>query len=369
MPRLVIVCLTVALAAVAAGQGRVRCESVDGEYRECYVASGGKIVLLTELSDFLCIQGVTWGTASEGRVWVQRGCRAYFGVGVTTRPSIPPDHVVCESLTGGRSTCATRKFSGVSLVRQLSNLPCDEGGSWGYDPERGEIWVDQGCRGEFRVGAVVDADAKAEPLDAIVVCSSPDGKKHKCPADTSGGVQIFRQLGGSRCRFEKEWGYDRNQIWVRDGCSAEFAVRGRPRAMISAVVCESAPGGRESCRADGKHGVALVRVLGEMPCRLGETWGFDDTSVWVSNGCAAQFAPGGYRLPDGAVPQTAMRLVCASEKGSSSRCEADTRRGVGLVRELGGTTCVLNRTWSYDEDGIMVRDGCSAEFAVARSDP
>jgi len=368
MRRFVIIVLALAFAGVLEAQG-VRCESAEGEYRECYVASSGRIVLVTELSNLLCIQGVTWGTASDGRVWVQRGCRAIFAVGVTERPAIPPDHVICESLTGGRTFCTTRRSSRVTLVRQLSNLPCTEGGTWSYDPERGEIWVDLGCRGEFRVGDAAEAAKSPAVLDAIVVCESKDGKRHRCPADTSAGVQIFRQLSGSRCRFEKEWGYDRKQIWVRDGCSAEFAVKGKPRPMITAVVCESAPGVRTSCPADGKYGIALVRVLGEEPCALGETWGFDDDGVWVANGCAAQFAPGGYRLPAESVPGTAERVLCRSEKGASNRCTADTTRGVGLVRELGSTPCVLNRTWSYDEDGILVRDGCSAEFAVARSEP
>lgn len=344
----------------------VRCESVEGEYRECYVASSGKIILTYELSDLRCIQGVTWGTASEGRVWVYRGCRGLFTVGVETQPEVPADRVVCESVNGGRTSCSTRTYSRVTLARQLSNLPCEEGGTWSYDPERGEIWVDAGCRGEFLVGAAVEEEKKPDPLDAIVVCQSLDGKKTKCPADTSAGVQLSRPLGESRCRFGREWGWDRKQIWVKDGCRAEFAVRGRPRPMIQSLVCESPDGSPARCEADTKYGVAVIRELGEDRCVAGETWGFDDEGVWVSGRCVAQFALGGYRLPADAVPETAEKVVCESEAGGTTRCEVDTKRGVGLVRETGGTTCVLNRTWGYDAEGIWVRDGCSAEFAVAR---
>jgi hypothetical protein len=344
----------------------VRCESVDGEYRECYVGSSGRIILVRELSDLLCIQGVTWGTASEGRVWVWRGCRANFSVGVTDPPAARGDLVVCESFGDGRAFCSTRKYSRVRLVRQLSNSPCEEGGTWGYDPERGEIWVDLGCRGEFRVGDDVEQEKEPEPLDAIVVCKSEGGKrKAKCPADTSAGVQLFRALGDTRCRFGDDWGWDRKQIWVRNGCRAEFAVRGRPRPLIEAIVCES-DGKRTRYEADTRYGVAIVREIGEERCILGETWGFDDDGIWVDRGCSAQFALGGYRLPADSVPQTAVRVICESSPGTDSFCEVDTGRGVGLVRELGESTCVLNRNWAYDRNGIRVRDGCSAEFAVAR---
>jgi hypothetical protein len=38
--------------------------------------------------------------------------------------------------------------------------------------------------------------------------------------------------------------------------------------------------------------VALVRSSGEAPCLLGKTWGYDDTGVWVSDGCSGEFVTG-----------------------------------------------------------------------------
>lgn len=367
MRRLVLLLVLLFLASFETLAQGVRCESLSGEYRECYVASSGKIILSYELSELACVQGVTWGTASEGRVWVQRGCRAIFVAGVEVPPSVPADRVVCESGRGGRSFCSTRKFASVTLARQLSNTPCEEGGTWGYDPERGEIWVYGGCRGEFLVGAVPDEEKKPEPLDAIVVCKSEGGKKKvKCEADTSGGVQLFRPLLETQCRFEEDWGYDRKGIWVRNGCQAEFAVKGRPRPTIQSLTCESPDGSPAKCEADTTYGVAIVRELGEDRCVAGETWGFDDGGVWVAKKCVAQFALGGYRLPPDAVPATAARVTCESKPGGENRCSTETARGVGLIRDLGASVCVLNRNWGYDASGIWVRDGCSAEFAVAR---
>ncbi len=52
------------------------------------------------------------------------------------------------------------------------------------------------------------------------------------------------------------------------------------------------PGTLEHCAADTSAGVALIRSTGEGPCLLGKTWGYDDTGIWVSDGCSAAFVAG-----------------------------------------------------------------------------
>src|SRR5262245_14046868 len=58
------------------------------------------------------------------------------------------------------------------------------------------------------------------------------------------------------------------------------------------VVCTSTPGTREHCTADTSAGVALARSFGSAACLLGKTWGYDDTGIWVSEGCSAEFVVG-----------------------------------------------------------------------------
>lgn len=55
----------------------------------------------------------------------------------------------CFSDTGRRTVCGANTRGGVRIVRQLSQVPCDYGYTWGYD--RRGIWVDRGCRAEFEV--------------------------------------------------------------------------------------------------------------------------------------------------------------------------------------------------------------------------
>jgi hypothetical protein len=58
------------------------------------------------------------------------------------------------------------------------------------------------------------------------------------------------------------------------------------------LTCQSRPGERQHCPADTSEGVALVNSTGQAPCLLGKTWGYDDTSIWVQDGCSGEFLAG-----------------------------------------------------------------------------
>lgn len=55
------------------------------------------------------------------------------------------------------------------------------------------------------------------------------------------------------------------------------------------LVCESREAARENCPADTSGGVALLRSTGTAACLLGKNWGYDDSSVWVMDGCSGVF--------------------------------------------------------------------------------
>ncbi|HZL93733.1 MAG TPA: DUF3011 domain-containing protein, partial [Vicinamibacterales bacterium] len=71
------------------------------------------------------------------------------------------------------------------------------------------------------------------------------------------------------------------------------AVGAQTTAGPALVTCESTPGARQTCAADTSKGVTIAQVIGTAPCEFGATWGFDK-SIWVRDGCRAEFAvPGG----------------------------------------------------------------------------
>ena len=69
-----------------------------------------------------------------------------------------------------------------------------------------------------------------------------------------------------------------------------FAQTGAPD--VPTVACHSKPGERQHCAADTSKGVVLAKSIGQAPCLLGKTWGYDDKGVWVSDGCDAVFVVG-----------------------------------------------------------------------------
>lgn len=194
---------------------------------------------------------------------------AALAAGLNAAP-VRADTVVCESRDGQTNYCSADTRGGVRLVTQYSKHGCYQGDSWGYD--RRSIWVSNGCRARFEtgeaysehsdhnhkhaataaavalgvIGAVAlanrhnnDNDYRYEERyeqrpghsgygyapEQVVRCESRGDDDQYCPARVGRGrVEIQRQLSKSACRFNASWGYDRNGIWVNQGCRADFAV-------------------------------------------------------------------------------------------------------------------------------------------------
>jgi DUF3011 family protein len=62
-----------------------------------------------------------------------------------------------------------------------------------------------------------------------------------------------------------------------------------PGALLR-VTCVSAGADRTYCPGDTSSGVLLLQSTGTGECLLGRTWGYDQRGVWVSDGCAGEFA-------------------------------------------------------------------------------
>ena len=61
----------------------------------------------------------------------------------------------------------------------------------------------------------------------VVRCSSDDGHKQFCQADTRYGVTMVKQVSGAACQEGYSWGADERGIWVDHGCRADFVATGR----------------------------------------------------------------------------------------------------------------------------------------------
>ena len=156
---------------------------------------------------------------SAGRLQAQSGMTSKNGGQMT-----------CASDDMRRHYCPVNTSQGVRLVNQRSQSACVQGQTWGFD--RRGVWVDRGCRADFFVPAEQRGGGPGygpgpgrPPYNAPTInCSSNDGKRNYCSADTSRGVTLVRQISGSACIQGSTWGYDRRGVWVDRGCRADFRL-------------------------------------------------------------------------------------------------------------------------------------------------
>ena len=234
----------------------------------------------------------------------------------------------CSSDDGHRRYCPADTRSGVQLLRQRSQSPCQQGYSWGFD--RGGVWVDRGCRADFTVNAYQNGyrgpggpgygygyDNNNNGGGATFSCSSDDGRRHYCGTDGSGRVRLVQQRSQSPCREGYSWGSDGRGVWVDHGCRADFQVDGGRGGGWNGggwngggsngggwngpsnnyggggiVSCSSDDMRRHYCSADTRGGVQLVKQRSDSSCRQGYSWGYDRRGIWVDHGCRADFQIG-----------------------------------------------------------------------------
>lgn len=107
----------------------------------------------------------------------------------------------CESgRWGGQRYCSADTDGRVELVRELSRRRCVQWRTWGYD-KRG-VWVDNGCRAEFRVGKdggigagtgiAIGAVAGAAVIAAILANKGNDNHKEETRGAEDWMVGRFR---------------------------------------------------------------------------------------------------------------------------------------------------------------------------------
>jgi hypothetical protein len=222
------------------------------------------------------------------------------------------------------------------------------------------------------VGLVIAAPAwaqqyrQAEPYPGnatgMIRCESTKGRSRTCQAETRAGVRVARQLSRSPCNEGETWGMRPGEIWVKGGCRAEFAL-GDLGTLPGPVIfkCESSPVGRKRCPVSTHGGVRLVRQLSRNDCIEHSTWGYDSGSVWVSQGCRAEFQVGTSRVGASTGPQS---VRCESDRGREQRCDVGVWKGAELTRQLSPSPCVQGHSWGWDPRGVWVSRGCRAEFTV-----
>jgi hypothetical protein len=215
------------------GSDYIVCASEDYRRSLCAAPTARGVRLVNQISEAPCVRGRTWWRDARGIV-VTDGCAGEFQIGYRGddyewAPAVGgvdpyrPGTLTCRSNDGRRRYCQADIGDGAAqMVRQLSRAPCVYGRNWAYD-HRG-VWVADGCQAEFQVGYTtvamnVGADSR------WVRCESRDFRETSCAAPGHRGVTLVRQVSKSPCVKGDTWDFDRNRIWVTEGCAADFEVR------------------------------------------------------------------------------------------------------------------------------------------------
>jgi hypothetical protein len=99
-------------------------------------------------------------------------------------------------------------------------------GNWGFD--RNGVWVINGCRADFMSGSGNNGGGWGgsggnNGGGQTIECSSWNYQPARCGVRIQNSAQIDRVLGGE-CVLNRSWGWDRNGVWVNNGCRARFRV-------------------------------------------------------------------------------------------------------------------------------------------------
>jgi hypothetical protein len=156
--------------------------------------------------------------------------------------------------------------------------------------------------------AALAVGAMAQRSDRRINVESRDGRRASVSINipASARVRLVRQLSGQPCREGRTWGYNRQGIWVDDGCRATFEIdyrngngngggwgdwndRDDRNQRTQRVEIASSDNRRRVYRSSNIRDVRLVRQLSDKPCREGRTWGHDRNSIWVDEGCRGIF--------------------------------------------------------------------------------
>ncbi|NED60724.1 DUF3011 domain-containing protein [Streptomyces sp. SID10244] len=136
---------------------------------------------------------------------------------------------------------------------------------------------------------------------------------------------------------------------------------------IPALRCESQFNKTAQCPIEGA--MRLARQLSVTRCVENQNWGQSRRTLWVTDGCRAEFVADGYgrgRWPGRGRDRDddGERLVCESYEKKDKECRIRVRHEVRLVKQKSVTACIEDQNWGWDRRGVWVSDGCRAEFRV-----
>ena len=195
----------------------------------------------------------------------------------------------CETDSTQQHYCKVDTSDGITLVKQLSKIPCMQGRNWDYDRHG------YGCR----IGVEGNSHRQA------VRSNATQGPLVRCEAQATGSrMHGGHPQGGawygilrSECIRDLDWAM-KTGIWVaRDVARIQVGVDEDAPGQLAAedvrptkIYCESTARQRQRCDIPVETGVELFRQVSKTHCVQDQSWGWDSSGIWVDHGCRAEFS-------------------------------------------------------------------------------
>ena len=193
----------------------ITCESRNNSYQSCPVDASGGVRLSRQLSSQGCWQNDTWGF-DRNRIWVDRGCRAEFEVGGQGSNAASKNNALAAAAVVGIAAAA---IIATNKHDDHHNNKHNNSYSNNYDSRYNDRYDDRyyensrygynGYRGDPRW---------------TFRCESRNDRRNYCKIPARGHVEVYKQRSASPCTYGRSWGVSGHEVWVEDGCRAEFAV-------------------------------------------------------------------------------------------------------------------------------------------------
>jgi hypothetical protein len=197
-----------------------------------------------------------------------------------------------------------------------------------------------------------------------VICSSKDRRYNECRTPFRGRARLIENISDTRCVEGRNWGSRQGMVWVDDGCRGRFVDSGSGWGGGANggmnFRCESDGSRYRECRKPYAGGnTVLIRQLSSSRCTEGYSWGEKRDTVWVSNGCRAEFQVRGYSGGNGG----GYSVTCTSRNNQYRTCAWDRSKGTPRLIERIAGRCTERSDWGYDSQrGLWVANNCSARF-------
>jgi hypothetical protein len=210
-------------AADAALAATVTCESRNNSRQTCSVDTSGGVRVARQLSSQGCWQGDTWGY-DRNRIWVDRGCRAEFQVGAQRSGSSSNSDAIAAAAVVGIAAAALIASSNHDDHKNRNNSNNSNNNNNKYDNSYYDNRYREYDRREVYDNSRYGYNGYGGDPRRTFSCESRDNRTSYCDIPVRGHVEVFRQRSSSPCIHGQSWGVRRDQVWVEQGCRAEFAV-------------------------------------------------------------------------------------------------------------------------------------------------